>query len=296
MTETAHKLVDTFSSAPLDDHTSRWNALYAQSYHPWDRPSPSIALSDLLAQRSDLIPSPASAFFTAPNASGASKRRRPTALVPGCGIGYDVLLLAARGYDVWGVDGSENAIEAAKKREEDVRRKEESGELEELLHVQGEMGTERGNVHWLVADFFKDGWEKGLGAEGSGTFDLIFDYTFLCALPPSARPLWSLRTTHLLSHNPHSRLICLEFPIGKPLSESGPPWGLWPETYEALLSSPGEEIEYEDDGSGRPKEAAATRPKDEALHRLCLVKPNRTHSAGTAEDGHVKDFISVWSR
>lgn len=83
------------------------------------------------------------------------------------------------------MDGSENAIEAAKKREEDVRRKEESGELEELLQVQGEMGTERGTVHWLVADFFKDGWERGLGAEGSGTFDLIFDYT--------VRPYHSLR-------------------------------------------------------------------------------------------------------
>lgn len=88
-----------------------------------------------------------------------------------------MLLLAARGYDVWGVDGSEKAIEGARRREEEVRLKEEKGELEEVLTVQGEMGTERGTVHWLVADYFKEGWEKGLGAEGSGTFDLIFDYT-----------------------------------------------------------------------------------------------------------------------
>lgn len=38
------------------------------------------------------------------------------------------------------------------------------------------------------------------------------------------------------------------------------------------------------------------RPKDAALHRLCLVKPGRTHEAGTGEDGSVRDFISVWSR
>ncbi|KAK0387188.1 hypothetical protein NLU13_5501 [Sarocladium strictum] len=291
MSENAHKLVNAFSSAPLADHPSRWDALYAEAYHPWDRASPSLALSDLLSQRSDLIPSSASAFFT-----GSGSRRRPTALVPGCGLGHDVLLLAARGYDVWGVDGSGKALEGAKRREEELKKREASGELEEVFQVQGELGTERGDVHWVVADFFKDGWEKGLGAEGSGSFDLIFDYTFLCALPPSARPLWSLRTTALLAHLPTSRLICLEFPIGKPLDQSGPPWGLWPETYEALLSNPGEEIEYEDDGSGRPKEACAVRPKHEALHRLCLVKPARTHQAGTSEDGSVRDFISVWSR
>lgn len=291
MSEPPSKLVESFSSRPLADHRNTWDALYAESFHPWDRAGPSLALSDLLAQRSDLIPSPASSFFTS-----SSARRRPAALVPGCGLGHDVLLLAARGYDVWGVDGSEKAIEGARKREEEARKREEKGELEEVLQVQGEMGTERGTVHWLVADYFKEGWEKGLGAEGSGAFDLIFDYTFLCALPPSARPLWSLRTAFLLAHLPTSRLICLEFPIGKPLSEQGPPWGLWPETYEALLSNPGEEIEYEEDRSGRPKDAAAMRPKDGALHRLCLVKPKRTHQAGTSEDGSVRDFISVWSR
>lgn len=316
MTENAHRLVDTFSSAPLADHPSRWDQLYAQSYHPWDRDGPSLALSDLLAQRNDLIPSSANSFFTQVTEYN-SKRRRPTALVPGCGLGHDVLLLAARGYDVWGVDGSETAIEGARSREEAVAKRESSGELEEVLRVVGD-GVERGQVHWVKTDFFAPGWEKGLGTEGSGTFDLIFDYTvsfviryrhtglesslthafaqFLCALPPEARPLWAKRTTGLLSHHANSRLICLEFPIGKPMSEGGPPWGLWPETYEALLAAPGEEIKYEEDGSGIPCAAAATRPQVEALHRLCLVKPNRTHSSGTAEDGSVKDFISVWSR
>ncbi|KAH8169171.1 thiopurine s-methyltransferase (TPMT) domain-containing protein [Sarocladium implicatum] len=294
MTENAHKLVDTFSSAPLADHTSKWNQLYVEQYHPWDRAGPSLALSDLLAQRTDIIPSSSNSFFTQVTEYN-SKRRKPTALVPGCGLGHDVLLLAARGYDVWGVDGSETALEGARKREEGVLERERSGELEEALRVVGD-GVERGRVHWVKADYFAPGWEKGVGTEGSGTFDLIFDYTFLCALPLEARPLWAKRTTELLSHDPKSRLICLEFPIGKPLSESGPPWGLWPETYEALLAAPGEDIKYEEDGSGIPCAAAATRPKDEALHRLCLVKPNRTHASGTAEDGSVKDFISVWSR
>lgn len=92
---------------------------------------------------------------------------------------------------------------------------------------------------------------------------------------------------------PDGRLICLEFPVGKPLSLAGPPWGLLPEVYEALLAAPGEEISYNSDGTvvGR----ASPRPVRGALHRLCLVKPLRTHDAGTGEDGTVKDFISVWS-
>lgn len=178
--QNAQKLLETFSTAPLSDHPSRWDALYVEAYHPWDRASPSIALSDLLSQRSDLIPSPASAFFTHPTPGSSSevgKRRRPAALVGGCGHGHDVLLLAARGYDVWGVDGSETAIGTAKRREQELKQREASGELEEVYKVQGDAGTERGDVHWVVADFFKEGWEIGLGAEGSGTFDLIFDYT-----------------------------------------------------------------------------------------------------------------------
>jgi hypothetical protein len=95
-----------------------------------------------------------------------------------------------------------------------------------------------------------------------------------------------------LLHHP-GRLICLEFPSGKPLSERGPPWGLSPEVYEALLSAPGEDISYDDDGN--LVEMAPAKPDAHALYRLCIVKPTRTHPAGTNEDGSVRDFISVWT-
>lgn len=93
--------------------------------------------------------------------------------------------------------------------------------------------------------------------------------------------------------HPSGRLICLEFPSGKPLSERGPPWGLCPEIYEALLSAPGEDVSYNEDGSLVEKTAA--KPDANALHRLCIIKPTRTHRAGTSEDGTVNDFISVWT-
>ena len=92
---------------------------------------------------------------------------------------------------------------------------------------------------------------------------------------------------------PKGRLVCLEFPSGKALTDNGPPWGLNPEVYEALLAHPGEEISYNDDGT--VVDPPSPKPQDGALHRLCLIKPTRTHPAGTREDGTVTDFISVWS-
>ena len=101
--------------------------------------------------------------------------------------------------------------------------------------------------------------------------------------------------SELIHHK--GRLVCLEFPSGKPLSTEGPPWGVNPEVYEALLNNPGGEVAYAADGSGNlAEETAASKPHEDALHRLCIVKPARTHKAGTAEDGSVTDFISVWSR
>lgn len=88
--------------------------------------------------------------------------------------------------------------------------------------------------------------------------------------------------------------MCLEFPSGKPLSEPGPPWGLNPEVYEALLTCPGEDVAYDDDGDVIC--TASAKPRDDALHRLSIIKPTRTHQVGTAEDGTVLDFISVWTR
>lgn len=98
--------------------------------------------------------------------------------------------------------------------------------------------------------------------------------------------------TELLGHD--GRLVCLEFPTTKPMSEPGPPWGLSPELYEALLSAPGEETPYNDDGT--VKDTPISKPRADALHRLSLIKPIRTHKDGTDDNGAVLDFLSVWSR
>jgi methyl halide transferase len=90
------------------------------------------------------------------------------------------------------------------------------------------------------------------------------------------------------------RLVCLEFPSGKPLSTSGPPWGVVPEVYTALLSRPGDNIEY--DSNGGVVERPEIRVHALALRRLSLLRPTRTHPAGIDQNGHITDFISVWGR
>lgn len=111
---------------------------------------------------------------------------------------------------------------------------------------------------------------------------------FLSALPLDARPRWAKRVSQLLE--PRGRLICLEYPSGTGSGRCA----VSPEVYEALLSAPGEAPSYAPDGA--VVSTACSRPRVDALHRLSIIKPTRTHAVGTAEDGSVLDFISVWAR
>ncbi|QUC23273.1 uncharacterized protein UV8b_07514 [Ustilaginoidea virens] len=276
-------LARAFDGVDFSSLGAVWSSLYKQGVHPWDRNGPSAALSDLLSQRADLVP-PAQQHDQRGNLirdpAGAAIRR--TALVPGCGPGHDVLLLSSFGYDVVGLDFSRDAIRMA----EENHKAADGKAMYEPVN-----GLERGAIRWTTGDFFSGEWATGLGTNASGKFDLIFDYTFLCALPPEARPRWAKRMSQLLA--PDGHLICLEYPSGKPLSQRGPPWGLTPEVYEALLSAPGEDVAY--DAAGNVVETMAAQPDPRALHRLSIIKPARTHKAGTDEDGAVRDFISVWT-
>ncbi|KAI8256365.1 putative thiol methyltransferase 2 [Colletotrichum sp. SAR 10_98] len=270
------KLSDAFSNAPLSTHGPKWSAFWEEKFTPWDRGGPSLALQDVLTTRPDLVPPPP---------PGAPSK--PTALVPGCGKGHDALLLASLGYDVLGLDFSATAISQAVENEK--------AGASDASSARQPNGVGPGTVTWLSGDFFSDAWLEEWGREK--TFDLVFDYTFLCALPPSARPLWATRMTSLLS--PHGRLVCLEFPSGKPLSAPGPPWGLTPEIYLALLARPGDALEFSSSTEkGDPTDTVIVPPFDAAkgLRRLELIKPPRTHQAGMNEDRTVRDWIHVWSR
>ena len=110
------------------------------------------------------------------------------ALVPGCGRGYDVAALAQ---PLRKVTGLELSPEAATRAGEYLARV----AAEELLKVN--------QMEVLVADFFE---------YKAQPYDLVYDYTFLCAIRPERREEWSTQMARLL--RPGGKLVCLMFPLG----------------------------------------------------------------------------------
>lgn len=146
------------------------------------------------------------------------------ALVPGCGSGYDVLELATPERSVLGIEVAEGAVARFEK-----------------LRRQAGVSRERAEV--VEGDFFD--YEFG------ESFDLIWDYTFLCALPPARREAWAERVHELLV--PGGRLVTLIFPVwDASLSPddpeandpgAGPPYPMSPALVESVV---GEWFERED--------------------------------------------------
>ncbi|KAJ4723902.1 Thiocyanate methyltransferase 1 [Melia azedarach] len=133
--------------------------------------------------------------------SGALPKGR--ALVPGCGTGYDVVAMASPDRYVLGLEISDIAIKKAK-------------ELSSLLPNAKYIG-------FLKADFFT--WRP------AELFDLIFDYTFFCAIEPDMRAAWAQKIKDLLK--PDGELITLIFPISDHIG--GPPYKVAVSDYEKVL-------------------------------------------------------------
>ncbi|KAF2672937.1 hypothetical protein BT63DRAFT_421133 [Microthyrium microscopicum] len=125
-----------------------WSALWEQDFKPWERSTSSPALIDALKSHATL------------QGGLRTNGTRKKALVPGCGTGHDVIVLADAGYDAVGLDGADLAIEAGVKLAEE--------------HKQ-ELGKNGGSAKFVKADFFASEWEKD--ADALSGFDLIYDYT-----------------------------------------------------------------------------------------------------------------------
>jgi hypothetical protein len=260
------KLRQHFLGQPGPEQTNKWDGLWQQGTTPWDRSVPSPALIDALSEKADTLGAAAVA--------GDSKTRK-RALVPGCGRGYDVLLFSSHGYDAYGLDASQTAIDYCKALAQ------EQGDDNSKYPVKDEQ-LGRGEQKFVYADFFKDDF---LAQTNGGKFDVIYDYTFLCALPPDMRPRWSKRMSELLAFNGH--LICLEFPLTKPPTSGGPPHGLSSELYVELFKRPGEEVNYDQDGYVKPD--GASTQSQEALVRVDHWQPARSHQVGAGSDR-----VSIW--
>ena len=154
-----------FAGADVDPKTAgdRWASLWdVGDFLPFDRGMPNPALEDILSKQQQIIG----------NCFVDGERRRKKALVPGCGRGYDVLLLASFGYDVYGLEVSETAVKRCleEQKKNDVRYK-----------VRDE-NVGLGAIHFVTGDFFdkEPQWMRDpkydFASEG-GSFDLIYDYT-----------------------------------------------------------------------------------------------------------------------
>jgi SAM-dependent methyltransferase len=167
---------------PAEVRTEDWDVMWQKNFTPWDRFEPNPALVDTLNEKSDIID---------PNPQGSDATRRKRALIPGCGRGYDVLLFASYGYDAYGLDVSQTAVDACRELDK------EQGE-DAVRYPVRDTKLGRGSRHFLAADFFKDDLTSHTNG---GSFDIIYDYTFLCALLPELRPQWYVNE----GYNPISR-------------------------------------------------------------------------------------------
>jgi SAM-dependent methyltransferase len=118
-------------------------------------------------------------------------------LVPGCGSGYEVRLFAEHGDEVLGIDFSAAALETAQRR----------------------LGKLAGRVR--KADFF---------ALDESAFDLVYERTFLCALPRRRWPQWGARIPTMVRGG---GVLAGFFFFDD--NERGPPFGISVPALHALL-------------------------------------------------------------
>ncbi len=160
------------ASLPVD-RASAWEGLYARGEDRWDIGGPSPPLVAVLA-RGEIGPP-------------------GRALVPGCGRGHDARMLAARGFEVVGVDFAPRAVREARRE----------------AAAAGVRG-----VRFERRDLFR------LPRSYDGGF---FEQTCFCAIDPARRDEYARAVHRVL--RPGGLLLGLFFDIR---TEEGPPFGTTP--------------------------------------------------------------------
>jgi SAM-dependent methyltransferase len=169
-----------------------WKSLWAKEITPWNIGTPAPPLQELV-EKYNLL-------------AGQSGLR---ALVPGCGQGFDVTFLAKQPQVSYacGVDLSPLAIQQARN-----------------IAGQQNLPTEVAQkIEFCDLDFFS--WQP------DQKFNLVLDYTFLCAIDPSLRNEWSAQMSRLIS--PGGFLITIMYPLSD--HTDGPPFALSITEYVLLL-------------------------------------------------------------
>lgn len=103
--------------------------------------------------------------------------------VPGCGLGHDLRFLAAHGFEVTGFDVAPDVVDEAR-------------QLAALNGVDAAV---------VCRDVL------GLQAEFGAAFDLVYECTFMCVLPPHLRQAYAETIAGILA--PGGALLALVYPM-----------------------------------------------------------------------------------
>jgi SAM-dependent methyltransferase len=155
------------SDTPRD--AAYWQVLYDENDMGWDKGIPAPPFVSFLKEQ--------------PFSKGSR------VLVPGCGLGHEVLFLARLGYEVTAVDFAQGAIEGLRSR---------IGELP---------------VSALQKDIFS------LPEDHADSFDVVLEHTCFCAIPLEMRSSYAAVMQSVLKHG--GRLVGLFYETD---AEEGPPF------------------------------------------------------------------------
>ncbi len=168
-----------------DPRDLEWQRRYEQSDTPWDKG----------------VPAPSLVRFLEKNAITGR------VLVPGCGRGHEVRLLAVQaGCAATGLDLSPLAVAEARR-----------------LAAEAGIDATRGN--FLVGDFFQP------APDMNGAFDWVVEHTCFCAIEPSLRPDYVRAAAAVL--RPGGKLFGIFYL--NPDTETGPPFAVAKEELDRLF-------------------------------------------------------------
>ncbi|HYF35054.1 MAG TPA: methyltransferase domain-containing protein [Prosthecobacter sp.] len=160
-----------------------WESCYQEDNLPWNRNVPSPPLTEWVRKH----------------------RPKGRALVPGCGLGHDVVMLVDAGVEALGLDISPTAIDRAEALYPAYRDSLVRGDLFDLPK------------YWL------------------GTFDYVFEHTCLSGMPPEYRPKYRDAIASALKLGGLLAGVWYINPDMDP-GEAGPPFGISIPELEQLFS------------------------------------------------------------
>lgn len=156
------------------DSASFWDDMYLNNQTTWDMHSATPVFEDVLNDQQ---------FVKTGNM-----------LIAGCGIGYDAVLAAKKGHNVYAVDFAREAIKSA------------------IIMAE----KEKVKMNLIHEDIFR------LDSVYKDYFDYVYDYVTYCSIDPSRRKEYAEKIASLLK--PGGKLIALLFPVED--RRGGPPYAV----------------------------------------------------------------------